>query len=262
MAVRRNRRIILLAGLMLAPWFSAGAEMENYYVYQGGRLLPAGGGGMEWAGMMGTREARPFGNRGFEQRVGARYGLNDRLSVEGWGGALIYESEVHYGVAGEVTVGVLEEDRHGMDLRVGAGYLMDYQDVPTPWVRVTAGRDYGLWNTVGTALFEIPRAEDRDEVDVILGGAVSYPVTRHSRLGLELIAEDLEGYWEEEEAEGGAKLLFGPTLWVSMNQSLELKFNAAVVTNLTRNDPTRLAPGVKPYDSAGFQCGLVVGYWF
>ena len=34
-------------------------------------------------------------------------------------------------------------------------------------------------------------------------------------LGVEAIGEDLEGFWEEEEAEGGARLLMGPSLRIS-----------------------------------------------
>jgi hypothetical protein len=33
--------------------------------------------------------------------------------------------------------------------------------------------------------------------------------------GVELIGEDLEGFWEEEEAEGGARLLIGPSLRIA-----------------------------------------------
>ena len=34
-------------------------------------------------------------------------------------------------------------------------------------------------------------------------------------LGVEAIGEDLEGFWEADEAEGGARLLVGPSLHVS-----------------------------------------------
>lgn len=262
MRSRKMIGIILVSLGIGAPLATGRADMNNYYVYQRGQLVPRGTGGMEWASVIGTREARPFGNEGLEQRVGASYGLTNRVSAEGWGGALITESEVKYGVAGEVTVGVLRQEDQGLNLSVGVGYLMDYQDAPVPRVRITAGRDYGSWNTVGAALVEVPQAEDRDEVDIILAGAVSYPLNARSRLGAELIAEDLEGYWEEEEAEGGAKLIVGPTLWVSLNQGLELKANASAVISLTSNPPTRVAPNVPPPNSAGFQCGLVMVYLF
>ena len=34
-------------------------------------------------------------------------------------------------------------------------------------------------------------------------------------LGVEAIGEDLEGFWDAEEAEGGARILAGPSLHIS-----------------------------------------------
>ena len=46
-----------------------------------------------------------------------------------------------------------------------------------------------------------------------------YRVWRNLLAGVEALGEDLEGFWEEDEAEGGAKLLIGPSVNLSPKDS-------------------------------------------
>jgi hypothetical protein len=78
--------------------------------------------------------------------------------------------------------------------------------------RVVAGRDVHSWRLGGHMLFEKPFSAGRDPVDVILTLGVARRLTRLLHVGLEMIGEDLEGFWEVEEAEGGARLLLGPSI--------------------------------------------------
>jgi hypothetical protein len=58
-------------------------------------------------------------------------------------------------------------------------------------------------------------SSDRDAVDLVTSVGWTRKLSRGVSLGVEAIGEDLEGFWESEEAEGGARLLVGPSLRVS-----------------------------------------------
>lgn len=261
-----TQMIVLLAALAAAgPESGAGAGLS--YVYQRGDHGAQGTGTVEADVAAGTREARPFGASGVES--GARFRANalDRVAVEGWGGALFTDG-VYTNAAwsGEVSARLFDQARHLVNLSVGAGFMRDYQSVSIPRARVTAGRTFGRVDTSLSGLFELPQAEGRDGVDVIVGAAASYRVTRDFAAGLEVMGEDLEGLWEPDEAEGGAKLVAGPTLWYRPSQSFHVKLNAAAVVSATQNTPARVPPdlGVTPAGQAGagFLGRVVFGYDF
>jgi len=67
----------------------------------------------------------------------------------------------------------------------------------------------------GNLLFEKPMASGRDAVDLITSVGWARRVSRGVSLGVETIGEDLEGFWDADEAEGGARLLAGPSLHIA-----------------------------------------------
>ena len=79
--------------------------------------------------------------------------------------------------------------------------------------------------------------------------------------GAELLMQDIEGFWEKDEAEGGAKVVAGPTAWFALGQHLEVKVNAGAVIPATTNVPRHPAPGVEPAGSGyGFLGRLAVAW--
>lgn len=54
----------------------------------------------------------------------------------------------------------------------------------------------------------------RDAADVVTSVGWARPVGRRVSVGVEGIGQDLEGLWDAEELDGGAKLLVGPSLHV------------------------------------------------
>jgi hypothetical protein len=81
--------------------------------------------------------------------------------------------------------------------------------------RLAAGRSLSAWRLDGNALFEKPFSTERDAVDLITSFGVSRHMLRFLRAGIEVIGEDLEGFWEEDEAEGGARILIGPSIHIT-----------------------------------------------
>jgi hypothetical protein len=63
-----------------------------------------------------------------------------------------------------------------------------------------------------SANFERPMSEARDEVDLLTSAGWMKPFGSRFQAGVEVCGQDLEGFWEAEEAEGGASFFFGPTL--------------------------------------------------
>lgn len=53
---------------------------------------------------------------------------------------------------------------------------------------------------------------DRDPIDLIMSMGWSHRVTSMIYLGVEAVGQDLEGFWEPNEAEGGARILLGPSV--------------------------------------------------
>jgi hypothetical protein len=85
-------------------------------------------------------------------------------------------------------------------------------------MRVVAGRSTESSHVFGNALFQKPLSSERDAVDVITSVGWARKITRAVSLGVEAIGEDFEGFWDSEEAEGGARLLAGPSLHISPGQ--------------------------------------------
>jgi len=107
----------------------------------------------------------------------------------------------------------------GLRLGLGLGVSRDYSSVMSLMGRVTASYDAPRWKAGANILFEKAMAENRDGIDVISSIGFQYRLLGKLYGGFETVGEDLEGFWEEDEAEGGAKLLIGPSLNMTTNNS-------------------------------------------
>jgi hypothetical protein len=102
-----------------------------------------------------------------------------------------------------------------VSLAAGGGLLHEPGGTNVLLARVAAGRNAASWRLEGNALFQKPMSSGRDAVDLITSIGWARKLSRGVSLGAEAIGEDLEGFWEAEEAEGGARLLVGPSLHLS-----------------------------------------------
>ena len=148
-----------------------------------------------------------------EQRLGvqASYG---RLTFLGRLGVATDGSSYQSSQSGEVLYSLL---RPGGPLSVasGGGVLHEPDGVNVLLARVVAGRITDAWRLDGNLLFQKALAPGRDAVDLITSVGWARKLPRGVSLGVEAIGEDLEGFWSADEAEGGARLLAGPSLVVS-----------------------------------------------
>jgi hypothetical protein len=116
---------------------------------------------------------------------------------------------------GELLYSVLQQQSAGLNLAVGGGILHEAGGVNVLVARAAVGRNFDAWRLHGNLVLQAPLSGNRDEVDMMTSLGWSRRVTRSVALGVEAIGEDLEGFWESEEAEGGARLLVGPSLHVA-----------------------------------------------
>ena len=126
--------------------------------------------------------------------------------------------------------------KQGLRLGAGLGVGRDYNNVKSLLSRVTVSYEAPRWRAGGNILFEKAYARNRDNIDVITSLGVQYRLLGSLYGGLETVGEDLEGFWDKEEAEGGAKLLVGPSLNMTTNNSrISFSVSGGPVFYATRN---------------------------
>jgi hypothetical protein len=150
-----------------------------------------------------------------EQRVGvhATYG---RLTVIGRVGLVSMGSAYQSAQSGEALVSLLPASMRRLTLAAGGGMLHEAGGTNVLLARIVGGRDTDAWRLHGNLLFQKPLSDQtRDAVDLITSVGWGWRFTPSVAVGVEGIGEDLEGFWDPNEAEGGARLLFGPSLHVA-----------------------------------------------
>jgi hypothetical protein len=170
----------------------------------------------------GTSPTRPFASNtgvpGGAFEVGGELGVAPHVSLAASG--ILGEAEAG-GAAGRV--GALASARFALlpsswrdsHLTVDVGYLRELTGSNGAWVRAVATQDFGRLRLGGSLHGEHVFAQGRDDVDVMVTTGASVRVAQPLRLGVEYVAQDLEGA-VEDEAEGGVRHFLGPTAAISL----------------------------------------------
>jgi len=151
---------------------------------------------------------------GPEQRVGVQASIG-RWTLVGRLGLTSAQDTYQTSQQGEALFSLLMPSTSAIALAVGGGLLHEAGGVDVLLARVVAGRTFERSRLQGNVLFQIPQSSARDAVDVISTVGWSHRLNTTVSLGAEAIGEDLEGFWEVQEAEGGARLLVGPSLHIA-----------------------------------------------
>jgi hypothetical protein len=186
-----------------------------------------------------------FGERPFditdterpEQRFSIQAALGTRVTFLGRVGLASDERDLHHSQQGELLYSVVQAPKAEGSLAIGMGIRHESSGVNVLLGRVVAGRSFAAWRLDGNALFEKPYAVGRDAVDLITTVGVSRRLFPAVYAGAELIGEDLEGFWEADEAEGGARLLIGPSLRIAPpTRRWQVSAAGGPVIHATRSD--------------------------
>lgn len=196
---------------------------------------------LDYSGSYGERVTGPFGYNGINQQFAVKGYLGKRFTLYA-NAALGFPLENN--VASAQQVEIIRDVLGGkkvLGLRVGAGLGVrrDYSDVKSLLSRVTFSYETPQWKAGGNLLFEKALASNRDEIDVITSVGFHYCLSENFYGGIEAVGEDLEGFWDKKEAEGGAKLLIGPSLNLSPKKSrLSFSVSGGPVFYATQNQLT------------------------
>ena len=148
-----------------------------------------------------------------EQRIGVQASLG-RLTFLARVGISEVGSSYQSSQSGEALYSILRPST-SVTLAAGGGVLHEAGGVNVMLARVVAGRNTKTWRLDGNVQFQKPMSTGRDALDLITSVGWARKLPHGVSLGVEAVGEDLEGFWESEEAEGGARLLAGPSLHIS-----------------------------------------------
>ena len=210
----------------------------------------------------GEQTGEPFGYDGVEQRFGVQGRLGAGFTLLGHVGLGIGDVATRSSQQAEVLKDVLGSASR-VRLAVGVGARREWEGTNAALARVCLG--WSGKNTVlfGNALIEKPFAAGRDAVDLITTLGWLQSVGHGLRLGVEAVGEDLEGFWEAEEAEGGAKLYAGPALhWAAPAGRLWLSASGGPILYATHSSRSSPAPRPLAATGNGFTIRVSVGYTF
>jgi hypothetical protein len=102
----------------------------------------------------------------------------------------------------------------GMSLAAGGGIRQEWDGTRVLIGRVLAASAIGQGRLQGSLVIErvVSSALRHDSADVVTSLGWSRRIGNRLSVGAEGIGQDLEGLWNPAEADGGAKLLVGPSL--------------------------------------------------
>ena len=210
-AFRRRLRDVLGLVLLLVP--SAALAQDRPFLFSFASSGWSGGGALVYYEPgYAERSLDSVSRDGFENRLGLEARFARRLSVlsalslagEGDGSLAAFRVEGLYDMLGSQS--------RRFRLSGGVGYLRESEGISVALGRLVAEGGNENWRASGNLRFEKPFVEGRDAVDLITSMGLSRRVAPSWGVGFELVGEDLEGLWDTEEAEGGARLLVGPSL--------------------------------------------------
>ena len=196
---------------------------------------------LDYSGSYGDQVEGAMGFEGISQQLGVKGYLGSRFTLYGSLALGFPEGEtVSSAQQVEVIRNFLGGKKYaGWRLGAGLGGRRDFENEYSLLGRVTLEHMDPKWKIGGNLLLEKEFEEDRDAIDIITSVGVHYRLKGKFYGGLEAIGEDLEGFWDDEEAEGGAKLMVGPSFNLSPNESkFSFSLSGGPVFLATQNEST------------------------
>ncbi|MFA6470896.1 MAG: hypothetical protein WCU00_02555 [Candidatus Latescibacterota bacterium] len=187
----------------------------------------------------GRETIEPFGSNGVEQNIGLQARMGKSVAFIGHAGLAFDKKTTNASQYGELITHLLRAEDHVVDFSAGVGFRHEYTGADVLLSRFIIGRRFSSWQSYGNLILEKPLSKDRDAVDLITTAGFSYAVSPSFRLGFEVVGQDLEGFWEENEAEGGATLFIGPTVGIVVpGMPCTFTLGGGVIFHATKNART------------------------
>ncbi len=268
---RRGRRTPSLA-IACALALSGGAALAQLPASQAGPAFSArpflstvathAGGEGQWLVYSDTG----YGERG--QDPIRTDGLQEYLGVQGrFAGGWTLLGRIGLGSKEEGGVGSLEEAELLKDVSSGAiqlsgglGLRREPDGSMTALGRLVLGRASRTNAFFSNVRFERSFEGGRDGLDLIASISWMHRLGEIGSAGVEVLGQDIEGLWEPEESEGGARIYVGPTIHVAIPATrLYAALAVGPVFQASRSPRTSSAPRDLSARS-GYSVRLSFGY--
>jgi hypothetical protein len=154
---------------------------------------------------------------GPEHRLGVQASLQ-RWTFLGRVGIALKGDSYRTSKQGEILYSIFTQES-GFGLAAGGGVLHEAGGVDVLLARIASGREFDKWRLHGNVVLQKPFSAGRDAMDAIISAGWARRLGSAVSLGVEGIGEDLEGFWNPAEAEGGARLMVGPSLHLAPSGS-------------------------------------------
>jgi hypothetical protein len=213
----------------------------------------------------GERTSEPFGLDGLAQRVRIQGALGGGFTLLAYGGLGLgngADGSTRSSQGIELLKDLRPADR-GLGLAMGLGVRREWEGVTVLLGRVSVGHAFAGSSLFGNLRFERPLERGRDGVDLITTVGWLRRLGPAFHMGVEAVGEDLEGLWEKEEAEGGAKVFVGPSVHLAPpRRSWSASLTGGPILYATRSG--RSSPADRPLGATGngYTVRASVGYSF
>ena len=178
-------------------------------------LNPAARGwSLNYSGGYGERTVTPIGYDGVDQNVAVKGYLGAKFT-------LLASMGIGFGNNGDIRslqqAEVLRDfiggnEPTGIRIGGGLGFRHEFNNTQVALSRITAAYDNLNWKFGANVRLEKAFDKNRDGLDIISSIGIHRQISGQFFGGIEAVGQDLEGFWETDEAEGGARLLVGPSL--------------------------------------------------
>ena len=160
----------------------------------------------------GDRSFQSLDGNGLLQRLSASVWLSPHLGLIARSEAAPNEGRQRFSHQVELQWRV---PNRATPLAFALGARREFQGTNVLVGAVAAARELGHSSFGARLGVEHPFEDGRDAIDLITAVGWSRRLTRLASVSLEAVGQDLEGFWEAEEAEGGARLFLGPSFALS-----------------------------------------------
>jgi hypothetical protein len=161
----------------------------------------------------GERTFEPVAGDRMEHAVGLRASLGKSLTLLARTGISSFGEDTRVSPRAEMLYS--RPVSRTYSIAAGVGYAREYSRTDVMLARVGVGRSTSRSMLHGNVLFEKPMSGDRDAVDLISTIGAGRRFGSAVTMSVEAVGQDLEGFWDPEEKDGGARLMVGPSVAIA-----------------------------------------------